>query len=672
MKLEIDGKVLEAKEGQTVLQVALENGIYIPYLCHHPDLPPTGECGLCLVKVKGERDPLPACTLEVREGMEVITDDQELRALRRARLTHILLGHPLECIGCWKYLNCELQALKQYVGVDQQELLRVRPRPFSPIEENPLILFDPSRCVLCKRCLRACRDLRGVGILEVRQRDGFQYVYTDGDKPLAEAGCRFCGACVQVCPTGALRDKIGPDSALPPLRDLVPCRGYCPAGIDVPSYLRLAKEGDLEGALAVIKEKVPLAAILGYVCQHPCEDHCRRGYLTDPIAIREVKKVVAQKAHFIPRPRGDRGKRVAVVGSGPAGLTAAYFLRLLGYWVTIFEAMPELGGMLRYGIPPYRLPREVLDREIADILSLGIEVRPSTRVEDPRDLLSSGYQAVVLALGTHRPLRPRGIAGLDLAGVFLGLDYLKAVNTGQAPSLGPRVAVIGGGATALDCARTALRMGTKEAVVFCLESRDEMPVAAEDLKEALEEGVIVRNRKNLLGISSDRDGLRLYLQDIEGFQFDSLGRLQVKASLGPEEVHVFHGVIFAIGQVPDIPEGFPLRKAPKGTLEVDPHTLMTSLPGVFACGDVVTGTRSVVEACASGRRVAEAVDLFLGGEGLRILEQERSEPERCLGRQDGFAGLKRDGAKGVAYEAGRCLQCDLRTLIKRVKPWAEY
>lgn len=670
MRIRVDGRVIEASEGQTLLEAALGAGIYIPYLCHHPDLPPTGECGLCIVKVEGEAEPIPACTLEVREGMEVTTDDPELRAIRRERLTQILLGHPLECIGCWKYLNCELQALKQYVGVEHQELLKVRPRPFRPIEENPLILYDPSRCVLCKRCVRACRDLRGVGILEVRERDGFQYVYTAGDRPLAEAGCRFCGACVEVCPTGALRDKGGPEDGIPTARDLVPCRGHCPAGIDVPRYLRLAREGDYRGALAVIKERTPLAEVLGYVCHHPCEDHCKRGRLTDPIAIREVKKGVAQGASFEPRPlRKGSGKKVAVVGSGPAGLTVAYFLRLLGHEVTIFEAMSELGGMLRYGIPPYRLPREVLDREIRGILSLGIEVHASQVVGDPRDLLAAGYHAVVLAMGTHRPLRPEGVPGLDLPGVHLGLHYLRAVNMGRPPDLGMRVAVIGGGATALDCARTALRGGAREAVVFCLESREEMPVTAEDLEEALGDGVAVENRKNLLGIAPADVGLKLYLQGVESFRFDPEGRLEVKARRGSEEVRFFDSVIFAIGQAPDLPRGFPLRTTPRGTIEVDPHTLETSLPGVFACGDVVTGTRSVVEACGAGRRAAEAVDLYLGGEGLGVLEGG-TEPSPCLGRLEGFAGLRR--GDDIAYEASRCLQCDLRTRISRVIPWTGY
>jgi formate dehydrogenase beta subunit len=429
----VDGRQLEVRQGAILLDELLDAGIYIPYLCHHPDLPPTGECGLCIVKIDGMDDYQTSCTLRIEEGMVITTKTEEIERLRKEAFTKMLLGHPAECTNCPKYLNCELQSLKQYLGIPEDMAVTGRLRAFPLNTDNPLFVHDPTRCIRCKRCVRACKDLRGVGILTVKESDGQEYVYTETGRPLADSGCRFCGACVEVCPTGAIRDKEELMEGKKRREALIPCKYTCPAEIDVPRYLRFIQEKDYSAATAVIREKVPFPKVLGYVCNHPCEDVCRRSYLNQPIAIRDLKRYASEHDEARIWERNARkkpatGMRVAVIGSGPAGLTAAFYLAKQGHDVTVFEELPVAGGMMRVGIPAYRLPRDVLDDEIQDIQKAGVEIKTSAHIDSIDVLFEEGYNAVLVAVGTHGGQR-LNVPGADHEGVLIGLDFLRDVKT---------------------------------------------------------------------------------------------------------------------------------------------------------------------------------------------------------------------------------------------------
>lgn len=673
VRITINKRGLLVPEGTLLIEAALRNGIYIPHLCHHPDLPPSGECGLCVVKVEGMGEPVTACTLEVSEGMVVQTESEELKALRLKALKRILEGHPPDCSTCPKYLNCELQALKQYLGYSEEP--SGRPRAFPLNEENPLFVHDPTRCVLCKRCIRACRDLRGVGVLEVRERDGQPFVYTRSGKPLAEEGCMFCGACVEVCPTGALRDREELVKGRRRKEALLPCKASCPAGIDVPGYLRAIRRGQLEEALRIIEDKAPLVEVLGYVCPRPCEDSCRRGMVNEAVAIRLLKRFVGEKIVDPLPQRADRGTKVAIVGSGPAGLSAAFFLARLGHSVTVLEAMEEPGGMLRYGIPSYRLPREVLKRAIRRIEALGVEILTGRPVMELEPLRGS-FDAVLLALGAQEGIKP-GLKGVDLQGVLVGLDFLMRANKGEDFPLGERVAVVGGGSVAMDCAIVAKLRGAREVFVLCIEPREAMPALREEREEAEAMGVRILPCRAVTELLGNGRVEALIHEGVEAFSFDQKGGLSLSLRQDGERLEV-DAVIFAVGQRPKVPEGFEMAVDEKGRLEVDPFDMMTEREGVFACGDVVTGTKTVVEAVAAGRRAADAIDRYLGGDGVGTEDLPPISPKlepipgfACLGR------IRKGRTDPVSVEeameeARRCLQCDLRLGITPPRFWGDY
>lgn len=674
VKVTIDSLTLEVPKGSLLIEVALQNGIYIPHLCHHPDLPPLGECGLCLVEVEGLEKPVEACTFRVEGETSVKTDSPLLQELRRENLKKLLRGHPPDCTSCPKYMKCELQSLKQYLGVGDLPAEGVKALPID--EGNPLFVLDPSRCVLCKRCVRACKDLRGIGVLEVKEKDGWSFVGTRSGRPLGEEGCMFCGSCVEVCPTGALRDKEELVRGKGRKAALLPCATACPLEIDIPSFLRAVRKGEGLTAVSILKRRTPMPLTLSYVCQAPCEEACRRGFVNAPLAIRELKRFTLEDLAppliegFKPSVE-DKGE-IAVIGSGPAGLSAAYYLRQLGYRVTVFEAMPEPGGMLRYGIPDYRLPREVLQRELEGVLASGIDLRTSSPVK-VLDPLLERYRAVIVTIGAQK--------GIDLSegwgnskGTYTGVDFMRTVNQGLLPEIGKRVAVIGGGAVALDCARTAVRLGASEVWVISVEPKDQMPAGKKEVEEAQSEGVKFIDSAYPLEIKEDLEGKALRYGKVRAFEFDRRGKLVVDLEEGGSGELRIDAIIFAVGQRPLVPEGFGLKLTKDGTLWVDPFNLMTSRRGVFAAGDVVTGTRTVAEAMASGRRVAEVVDRFLGGTGLQ--EETRETPVRIEPIPD-FHKLERLRGRAcsleeVVCEAMRCLQCDLRLGIKPPRFWADF
>ncbi|UCD09244.1 MAG: (2Fe-2S)-binding protein, partial [Dehalococcoidales bacterium] len=284
VKINIDGRDIDALTGTTVLQAALDSRIYIPHLCYHPDLEPIGACRLCIVEIEGEEGLPTSCSTPVLDGMIIRTNSEKITQRRRLAMELLLAGHPQDCETCNKYLNCELQVLKQYIIKDDLSV-RLRTKLLPITRSNPLFLHEPDKCVVCGRCVRACQDLREVGVLFYIKRDRETYTGTGADLPLADAGCRFCGACAEVCPTGSIQDKEAAGTGRKRRAALIPCRYTCPAEIDVPRYIRFIREGDYSAADAVIREKVPFPEVLGYVCNTPCEDVCRRGEVNEAMSI---------------------------------------------------------------------------------------------------------------------------------------------------------------------------------------------------------------------------------------------------------------------------------------------------------------------------------------------------------------------------------------------------
>jgi len=510
---------------------------------------------------------------------------------------------------------------------------------------------------------------------------------------LKDAGCKFCGACIEVCPTGALRDKdCRWESEAEKEAVLVPCKYACPAGIDVPRYIELIARGKFAEALAVIREKVPFPAVLGRVCGHPCEEACRRGRVNEPIAIRALKRFAAAHDNGLwkqnSRVASPTGKRVAVVGAGPAGLTAAYYLAKLGHSVTVFEALPEPGGMMRVGIPEYRLPREVLRYEIAEIESIGVEIETNTSVKSLDKLFADGYHAVFLALGAHESVK-MGVGGEEEPGMIDCVSFLRDVNLGKGIKLKGGVAVVGGGNAAIDAARVALRVGARKVTIVYRRTRAEMPANPEEIDGAIEEGVEIHFLAAPSKISRENGMIRMECIRMELGKPDANGRRRPEPIKCSEFTMEFDAVIVAIGQRPKIPSEFDLWTGRGNTVDISPGTLMTNKEGVFAGGDAVTGPSVVIEAVAAGRKAAESIDKYLGGNGVIdevLIDAEETDP--YLGQDDDFAYMRRVhmpalaieqrldnfaeielglGKMAAIEEAKRCLKCPLRLRIS--SPW---
>jgi formate dehydrogenase beta subunit len=698
IRLIIDGRDIETQKGKSVLEASLDGGMYIPHLCHHADLSPIGACRLCVVEIDGLEGLQTACTILVSERMVVRTKSDEIDRMRRLAMELMLAGHPPDCGTCVKYLNCELQSIKQYLVNDQLSVKR-RSKLFPVTSTNPLFLHDPNKCILCGRCVRACHELRGVGVLFYKKRGIETYIGTAKDLSLAESGCRFCGACAEVCPTGAIMDKEEFTKGKIRKAALVPCRYSCPAEIDVPRYIHFIREKNYAAASAVIREKVPFPRVLGYVCDHPCETACRRGEVNQAISIRSLKHYAAEHDdqklwEKTPGRKAPTDKKVAIIGSGPAGLTAAYYLAKQGHSVAVFESLPQTGGMLRYGIPEYRLPRDVIDDEIRDIVNLGIEIRTNAPIESVDTLLNDGYDAILVAVGANKGLK-LSIPGANGEGVLIGTDFLKAVNGGRHVEIGKKVMVLGGGNVAFDCARVALRLGAYEVLMACLECKSDMPAAADEIDQGETEGITVYPSRTFTRILRENEKIRgVEFLEVVSFTFDEDKNLEIKTIDDSKHTLEVDTVIFAVGQRPEIPTGLGLNTTSNGLVELDAYTFATNRDEVFAAGDAVTGTASVIKAIASGRKAAVAIVKFLGGRG-NIDEKLApvAEPEKYLGPEEGFAAMTRCEERylppgervlgfckvvedmdeqAVENEAKRCLQCDLRLKIRPVKFWASY
>lgn len=470
------------------------------------------------------------------------------------------------------------------------------------------------------------------------------------------------------------------------------CVATCPLHVDMKSAIALMRDGKYEAALTLIRERLPFPGVLGRVCTHPCEENCQRKDVDTAIAIRALKRAAAdygKGAEWDLTISPEKPERVAVVGSGPAGLMSAYELRRMGYQVTIFEALPVLGGMLAIGIPQYRLPRDILQHDLDIIERLGIQVRLNTRVG--RDIkitdLKKDFNAVFIAPGTTMSQKP-DIEGSDLDGVRWGMDFLREVSLGKEKKVADRVLVVGGGNVAVDVALTALRMGAKVDLVY-RRSREEMPAYKKEVQQVLDEGAVFYQYwapKRILGSNGRVTGIEMVSS---ATIFDKEGKL----NLSLDELKTLRidtdSVILAIGQAPDtsfIDEDSSIKRTRSGYIIADETTLATSVPGVFAGGDGVYGPRSVIEALASGKKAAISIDRYLRGEDLGVgrqaegpqqsrlkvnLEEKTrknrvSEPVLPLEQRKGNfqeveLGFTQEEARN---EAERCLSCECKLCVK--------
>ncbi|MFM2105694.1 MAG: hypothetical protein RL338_726 [Chloroflexota bacterium] len=530
IRIEVDGRVVEGHEGQTILEVCRDNGIEIPTLCYEPKLPGFGACRMCVVEVEGIENPPISCSLAAAEGMVVSTQTEEVRRLRRTNLELIFSDHNAYC--------------------------------------------------------------------------------------------------------------------------LPPCQNKCPSHIDIPGFLKQNAEGNWRESARVFKRTIPFPSVLGRVCPAPCEEHCRRDEVDEAIAIRDSHRYAgdqvlkAQLNDGIDPPvpferQAPTGRRVAVIGSGPAGMSSAYYLLLSGHEVTVFERDPAPGGMLRYGIPQYRLPKvEVLEAEYESVVRLGGRIvcdQGLGRDFTLDDLQNQGYDAVVVAIGCY-DTNKLGVPNEEADGVIDGLEYLRTATLGlEYPGhKGSRVVVVGGGFTSMDCVRTSVRQGAKEVTLVYRRDMKDMPAAGE-VHEAIEEGVTAIFQAGPTRVIVDEKSGK-----VTGIEFirmklgepDASGRRRPEPAPGTEFTIPCDRVLLAIGQGPELdwaehPGSVGVTATKNRRLKADAVTFATDRPGVFGTGDVRTGAQTVVASIAEGRRAAYAVDAYLRGADLASIRtrQTLAEPQ---------------------------------------------
>lgn len=404
---------------------------------------------------------------------------------------------------------------------------------------------------------------------------------------------------------------------------VAPCQLNCPARTDCQGYVGLIANGEYDSAIKLIKNKIPLPASIGRVCPHPCEKACRRKNVEEPINIAQLKAFAADidlnKESYLPDVMVRTGKKVAIIGGGPAGLTAAYYLNIMGHSVTVYDMMDKMGGMLRYGIPQYRLPKEVLDKEIAIIEKSGVKLVNNVKLGKDFTIqsLKAENDAVIVAVGAWKSSSMR-TPGEDLEGVYGGIDFLRAVIQGNSPEIGERVAICGGGNTAMDACRTAVRLGAKEVYVIYRRTRNEMPADALEIDEAEEEGVIYKFLTNPISFNGENGKLKsVTLQVMELGEPDASGRRRPVPVEGKTEEIPLDSVILAIGQKLVQGDVSELQLNDRGNIEADPDFFTTNLDGVFAIGDATNrGASIAIEAIGEADRCAKAVDAYLNGQSL--------------------------------------------------------
>jgi heterodisulfide reductase subunit A len=450
--------------------------------------------------------------------------------------------------------------------------------------------------------------------------------------------CNGCGECVQECPVsvnneyefGLARRKAVyrpfpqavPNTFTIEKLGVSPCRGGCPAGVRTQAFIALTREKKFDKALDVLRETYPFPGTLGRVCDHPCESKCERAEIDQPVSIRNIHRFLAdyEREHGETRsvePNISREEQIAIIGAGPAGLACAYDLSRRGYPVTIFESRSKSGGLLRWGIPEYRLPRDVLDDEISRIELLGVGIIRGKRVESTSDLFDQGFKSIFVATGAPKS-RKLMIRGENAKGVHYALEFLDKVNSNKPIELGTKTVIIGGGNAAIDSARVARRLGTRQVTILYRRSRDEMPAIPSEIEEAIGEGVKIQFLTapvEILETSGQVSGIKCITMQL-GAPDASGRRRPVPVSDSEFDIDV-DSVIVAVGQeVPSKGVASELELNEWGTIETDPITLQTSMQGVFAGGDVTSGGGSVIEAVAAGKRAAESIHRYINGEDM--------------------------------------------------------
>ena len=563
------------------------------------------------------------------------------------------------------------------------------------------LLFNEYLCSGCHTCEIACKQEHGLGVgpRVIRVLEESPYF-----KPLF---CHHCDdpPCAKACPEDAITkdsetgivlldlEKCTGCNAVPGTsgaekQGTSPCKAECPAHIDVQGYVSLTAKGKFQEALELIKEASPFPSICGRVCPHPCESACNRGGIDDPVANHAIERFVADldlntTKRYMPKIKEKKKDKVAIIGSGPAGLSCAYYLAQEGYQVTIFEKDTEPGGMLTGGIPSYRLPREVVNAEIQLIrdmdvtIKTGVEIGKDTTIAQLRE---EGFKAFFAAIGTQACLE-LGIEGENLEGAYGGLDYLRQINRGESVKLGKNVAIIGGGNTAMDAARSALRSGAENAFILYRRGLEEMPANAEEIKECQEEGISIKTLIQPLRFIGENGRVKaIECIKMKLTEPDESGR--PKPEPVPDSVFTIEvdAVINALGQEADwaclTPE-CACTLSDWGTMNVDPLTLQSDDPDIFAGGDAARGPRTVIEAIADGKQAAISIDRFILGRDLRLGRDQVfptiTDPQKevynkidrvqmpCLDPQARIKGFD-EVQKGlteemVLEEAKRCISC---------------
>ena len=573
--------------------------------------------------------------------------------------------------------------------------------------------FDQTRCAGCNACRVACKDWHDQpsGSASWMRINYFE----EGPFPNVFAGylisnCYHCEepVCSYICPNEALskrekdgivvvdkdkcreevpcglisKEKMGANYSYG--ESQAPCQTACPVHLRIPAYTALIAKGKFKESLDLIRQRMPLPSVCGRVCLHPCEEVCARKEVDQAIAIESLKGFVADNVSEEP-PRAisqTQSGKVAIIGSGPAGLAAAYDLIRLGYGVTIFEALSSAGGMLAVGIPDHRLPRDILNRDIDYIKALGVEIKTNSAIDLNQgldDLLKQGYNAVLIAIGAHKG-KKLGIPGADLDSVLVGTSFMRDVNLGKEVKLGNKVLIIGGGNVAMDCARAARRLGAAEVGVSCLETCDDMPADTLEVDQAREEGIQIydsRSFKKILSTDGKVSGVGCV--EITGCTFDDDGGAHFDVVSDDEHTLEADTVIFAIGQVPEVSDSSIIKISKMGTITADSETLMLDHDGIFVAGDCFSGVASIIDAIASGQKSASKIHRYLQGDVLRVIpssdiaateikvdippetEKRERQPMPLLSASERLSNFKEVtlgfSQEAAIAEAERCLNC---------------
>ncbi len=564
IELTLNGRKIVAEKGETILDIALKNGVEIPNLCYKRELGAYGGCGLCLVEIKGRDKLFRACATAAENGMVIESKTQRVLRDQKTALELMMSDHIGDCKG--------------------------------------------------------------------------------------------------------------------------PCSISCPASTDVQGYLKQISLGNYSEAVRIIKEKIPFPASIGRICPHPCEDNCRRNFADEPLSIAYLKAFAADmdmkfETPFTEKPQEQSGKMVSIIGGGPAGLSAAYYLGLKGHAVTVYDSMPEMGGMLRYGIPQYRLPKEVLAKEIEAIKNIGVTMKNGTKIgkDISFDEIRKNSDAVLVAIGAWKS-GEIGCVGEKFSGVISGIDFLSAVNSKKPVEIGKNVAVIGGGNTAMDACRTAIRCGAKNVFVIYRRTRAEAPAQDSEIEEAIEEGVNFKFLTSPVEIIGENGKVKkLKLQKMKLGEPDESGRRKPVPVDGDCEIINVDTVISAIGQKCDTLGFEAVELTEKGTIRASESNMLTNLDGVFAAGDAVNkGASIAINAIAEANKAAKAIDCYLKGicfsEKVPFYSQKKvskndylsvpkiprekmpllSADKRKKNFDEVIIGFTEDMAKS---EAKRCLEC---------------